>query len=191
LRRRLVAVQERIRQVLDQAGPGVVRVVSACAGQGADLLGTLVDHPRRADVVARLVELDPRNARKAADTARSAGLDGIEVVVDDAALIDRYADLVPADLVLLCGVFGNITDDDVRRTVGHCAELCAPGGTVVWTRHRREPDLVPTICDWFADEDFELTWLSGPEEGFGVGAHRFTGTSRPLDRSARMFTFVG
>ncbi|GAA3776145.1 hypothetical protein GCM10022225_75200 [Plantactinospora mayteni] len=151
----------------------------------------LVAHPRRADVTARLVELDPRNARVAAEAARAAGLDGVEVVVDDAAPVDRYADLVPADLVVVCGVFGNVTDEDVRRTVGYCAQLCATGGTVVWTRHRREPDLVPRICEWFAAEGFELGWLSAPEAGFGVGAHRFTGTPRPLDRGGRMFTFVG
>ncbi|WP_234359051.1 hypothetical protein [Plantactinospora sp. BC1] len=126
----------------------------------------------------------------AAEAARAAGLHGVEVVVGDAAAVDRYADLAPADLVLVCGVFGNVTDDDVRRTVGYCTQICATGGTVVWTRHRGEPDLVPRICEWFAAEDFELGWLSAPEAGFGVGAHRFTGRPRPLDRGGRMFTFV-
>jgi len=41
--------------------------------------------------------------------------------------------------VLVCGVFGNTTDDDVRRTIGYYAQLCAHGGTVVWTRNRRDP----------------------------------------------------
>ncbi|MGI5215166.1 class I SAM-dependent methyltransferase family protein [Plantactinospora sp. CA-290183] len=190
LRRRLVVVQERIRTALDEAGPGPLRVVSICAGQGRDLLGVLVDHPRRADVTARLVELDARNAEAAVEAARAAGLDAVEVVLGDAALLDRYADLVPADLVLACGVFGNISDTDVRRTVRAGAQLCATGGTVIWTRHRREPDLVPRICDWFAEDGFELRWLSGAEERFGVGVHRFTGTPRPLDRGARMFRFL-
>ncbi|WP_422774109.1 class I SAM-dependent methyltransferase family protein [Plantactinospora sp. WMMC1484] len=190
LSRRLAVVQDRIREFLDRAAPGPLRVVSLCAGQGRDLLETLGTHPRRTDVTARLVELDPRNAAVAADTARTAGLDGVEVVVGDAALVDRYADLVPADLVLVCGVFGNITDDDVRRTVGYCAQLCATGGTVVWTRHRDEPDLVPRICDWFAAEGFTLSWISDKAAGFGVGVHRFAGAPRPLDRGARMFTFV-
>ncbi|MFR9796060.1 hypothetical protein ACL02U_09165 [Streptomyces sp. MS06] len=33
-------------------------------------------------------------------------------------------------------------------------------------------------------------WVSGPEVPDGVGAHRFTGGSRPLHRGERMFTFV-
>jgi hypothetical protein len=29
----------------------------------------------------------------------------------------RHIDAVPADLVMLCGIFGNINDSDVERTV--------------------------------------------------------------------------
>ena len=45
-----------------------------------------------------------------------------EVVTADAALTDAYAGLVPADIVLACGVFGNITDEDVDRTVAYQSE---------------------------------------------------------------------
>jgi hypothetical protein len=51
-------------------------------------------------------------------------------------------------------------------------------------------DLVPRICDWFEDRGFERLWLSEPEVGYGVGAHRFAGTPEPLVPSARMFTFT-
>ena len=58
---RLACVQERIRELLDERPPGPIHVVSMCAGQGRDLLPVLSTHPRRDDVSARLVELDPRN----------------------------------------------------------------------------------------------------------------------------------
>ena len=118
---------------------------------------------------ARLVELDPRNAAAARAAAEAAGLPRVEVVTGDAALTDHYAGMVPAYLVLVCGVFGNMTDDDVRRTIGYCTQLCAHGGTVVWTRGRWEPDLVPQICDWFAGRGFELVWVSDPARGLGSG----------------------
>lgn len=189
LARRLRVVQRRIREVLDASPPGELRVVSVCAGQGRDLLEVLADHPRRADVRTRLVELDPRNAEAARRAA--AGLD-VEVRTADAALTDQYAGMVPADLVLVCGVFGNITAADIRRTVGFCTRLCATGGTVIWTKHRRdEPDLVPTICAWFEDASFDRHWVSDPREPFGVGVHRFTGDPLPLPPGERMFTFVG
>ncbi|MFE0026552.1 hypothetical protein [Amycolatopsis sp. NPDC059021] len=191
LAQRLRVVQQQIRTVLDGSPPGPLRVVGLCAGQGRDLLGVLPGHPRRKDVRARLVERDPRNAAIAGDAARAAGLTGVEVVTADAALTDHYRDMVPADLVLLCGVFGNITDEDIERTVGVCAQLCGTGGAVVWTRHRGAPDRVPAICAWFEERAFDRQWLSAPDRGFGVGVHRFRGEPRPLREGVRMFTFVG
>ncbi|MEU5561850.1 class I SAM-dependent methyltransferase [Micromonospora musae] len=190
LARRLTEVRRHLRDALDQAPPGPLRAVSLCAGQGRDLIPVLATHPRRDDVTARMVELDARNAEIAAAAATSAGLRGVQVVVDDAARTDVYADLVPADLVLVCGVFGNISDADVRATVRHCASLCATGGRVLWTRHRRAPDLVPAICDWFAEEEFTPVAVISPADRVGVGVHRFLGEPRPLPAGERMFEFV-
>jgi hypothetical protein len=191
LARRLAAVQDQIRAALDAAPPAPLHAVSLCAGQGRDLIGALARHPRRDDVTARLVELDPRNVAAARAAAEAADLPTVEVMTGDAALTDQYAGMVPAYLVLVCGVFGNITDEDVRRTVGYCTQLCAHGGTVVWTRGRHEPDLVPQICDWFAERGFAPVWVSDPAEGWGVAAHRFTATPVPLERGTRMFRFTG
>jgi SAM-dependent methyltransferase len=188
LARRLAVVQDRITRVLDAAGPGEIRILSLCAGEGRDLLGALQSHPRRLDVRARLVELDPELAARARRRAAALDLDAVDVVTGDAALTDHYLALVPADLVLVCGVFGNIDAADIERTIGHCAALCRPGGTVVWTRNRREPDQVPLICDWFAQNGFTLDFVTEPDD-FGVGAHRHTGQARRPVPGATMFTF--
>ncbi len=189
LSRRLAEVRRRVADALDQAPPGPLRVISLCAGQGRDLVPVLAEHPRRADVTARLVELDPRNAEVARSAATAAGLPAVEVVVGDAARGDAYADLVPADLVLVCGVFGNVPEADIRATVGHCAALCATGGTVIWTRHRGAPDLVPTICDWFVEAGFEPVAVSTPADRVGVGVHRLRTPPRPLPAGVTMFQF--
>lgn len=189
---RLAVVRERIGAALDAAPPGPVRVVSMCAGQGRDLLGVLPDHPRRADVTARLVELDPRLSATARAGAEQAGLDGVEVVTGDASTTDAYAGAVPAGLVLVCGVFGNVSPADIRRTVETLPTLCEPGATVIWTRHRREPDLVPTIVDWMAGAGFTDQWTSPPltSRYIGVGSARYSGPPRPFRPGERMFTFV-
>ncbi|HEV2637265.1 MAG TPA: class I SAM-dependent methyltransferase [Actinocrinis sp.] len=193
--RRLACIQERITHFLDAAAPGPVSVISVCAGQGRDLLGVLEKHERGRDVTALLVELDPRIAETAREHAARAGLAGVTVVVGDAAQTDHYLKIAPADLVLVCGVFGNIPDSDIEHTIGHCAALCKPGGAVIWTRNRREPDLVPHICDWFASSGFTLEFvtepLAAPDLSFGVGMHRHTGRARSLQPEARMFTFTG
>ncbi len=190
LTRRLAVVQDRIADALTGAPPGPLRLVSMCAGQGRDVVPVLAGHPRGRDVRARLVELDPVLAAAAREAAAAAGLDQVEVVCGDAGLTDAYAALVPAHVVLVCGVFGNITEAAVERTIASCGQLCAAGGTVVWTRHRREPDLVPRICDWFAAHGFTLSWLADPGMNFGVGAHRFAGQPQPLAAGSRMFAFV-
>ena len=110
LHHRLLAVQRRIREALTDRPPGSIRVVSACAGEGRDLLGAMVDHPRAIDVHGRLVELDRELAARAAAQAPP----GIDVVCADAGSTDAYVGAVPADLVLVCGVFGNTSDGDVE-----------------------------------------------------------------------------
>lgn len=165
-------------------------MISLCAGQGRDLLEVLAGHPRRHDVRARLVELDSRLAEAARSRARAAGLGNVEVVTGDAALTGQYRGMAPADLVLACGIFGNITIGDVERTVDACRQLCAAGGTVIWTRGRTDPDQVPLICEFFEARGFERQWLSEPGAGFGVGAHRFGGKPEPLAAGERLFTFI-
>jgi ubiquinone/menaquinone biosynthesis C-methylase UbiE len=190
LARRLQAVQTQIREAVDHSPAGPLQVISLCAGQGRDLLEVLADHPRRDDVRARLVELDARNAGLAEGKARALGLRQVEVVTADASLTDQYRGMVPADLVLVCGVFGNITDEDIERTIDSCPQLCQAGGTVIWTRHRGDPDRVPLICELFKARGFDLHWLSDRDAGFGVGVHRFTGDPQPLVAGRHMFTFV-
>ena len=190
LSRRLSWVQDQIRAALDAAPPGPIRAISLCAGQGLDLIGVLADHPRAADVTARLVELDPRNTEVAAGLVTQAGLTQVEIVTGDASLTSQYADLWPADLVLACGLFGNMTDAHVEATIGYCAQLCAENGTVVWTRARWAPDLVPQICAWFEERGFERAWLSAPNYTQCTGAHRRIAPPVPLDPAAVMFTFT-
>jgi hypothetical protein len=159
-----------------------------CAGQSRDLLGVLPDHPRGADVVARLVELDPGNVELARQAA--AGFN-VTAIAADAGISTAYEGAVPANLVLACGVFGNVADDDIRYTVDWLPRLCAPGATVIWTRHRRPPDRTGEIRDWFAAAGFTEIGFDGPDDlVIGVGAHRFTGEPRPFRPGVRLFEFL-
>jgi hypothetical protein len=188
LSRRLAMVQSRLAEALDRCRPGRVQVISMCAGQGHDILGVLARHPRACDIVARLVESDPRNVTLARQGV--APFAGVEVVEADAGCTDAYAGAVPADIVLACGVFGNISDDDIHRTVTAFPSLCAPGAVVIWTRHRLEPDPTSQVRDWFRTAGFA-------EEAFGlsddtlmaVGSHRLTGETLPFRAGQYLFRF--
>jgi hypothetical protein len=188
---RLAVVRERLRIALDEAPEGRLTVLSLCAGQGRDVIPVLADHPRRDDVTARLVEFDRVIAGTARTAAAEAGLDRVEVVTGDAALTDQYLDLAPADIVVACGIFGNVSDDDVRRTVVGSAGLAKTGGVVIWTRGRHEPDLVPTVKDWFAEAGFSQAFDAGFIGGAQyVGVHRLERTPTPLIPGERLFTFL-
>jgi hypothetical protein len=150
LARRLALVQEQVRAALDRLPAGPARAISICVGQGHDLIGALAGHPRRADVKARLVELDEHNVGVAHEAAKAAGLHGIEVLEGDASVTDAYAGAVPAELVLCCGVFGNVSDRDIEGAIAMLPQLCAEGATAIWTRHRLPPDITPAIRRWFA-----------------------------------------
>jgi hypothetical protein len=190
LGKRLALVRSQVRAALDAAPPGPIRALSVCAGQGHDLIGAVVDHPRREDVSALLVELDARNVELANAAARAAGLAGVRAVARDASLSDAYAEAAPADLVLVCGVFGNVSAQDALGTVEHLPELCAAGAAVVWTRHRNPPDLVPQLRERFEQAGFsELAGIDAPP--FWVGVSRLHAAPRPLQPGVRLFRFIG
>lgn len=190
LGRRLLVVQRLLGRALDDAPPGSVRVISVCAGQGRDLIGVLAGHRRREQVTARLVELDEDNARRARAAAREADLEQVEVLTADASITDAYSGAVPADLVLLCGVFGNISQTDIANTIANLPHLSAPAASVIWTRHRHPPDLTPYIRETFAREGFaELAFEDSPP--FGVGVNRLNAPPKPFERDVRLFEFVG
>jgi hypothetical protein len=193
LRRRMV--QAMVRDVLDTAAPGPIGMVSLCAGQGRDVVDVVAGHPRVADVRVLLVELDPALvafARHRVDAARLG--ERVQIVEGDAAQCRWYASHVPADLVLVCGVFGNISDTDIARTIAALPGFCHPGGEVIWTRHRRAPDATPAIRAAFASAGFEEVAFEAPD-GYvlSVGRERLRADapSVAFDRAGRLFDFVG
>ena len=178
LSQRLDVVVARTREAVRDAPPGEVRLISVCAGQAYDVVRALRGHPRAGDVRALLVELDPDNVAVAREAVAAAGLTDVEVRRDDAARTEVYAEVVPADVLLLCGIFGNVSDDDARATIENASRLCAPGATVIWTRHRRAPDLTPRIRGWLASAGWDELAFDSPGEDV------LRGRDAPARRSA-------
>jgi hypothetical protein len=174
LRQRLDRVTRYLALALDHVPPGQIRLLSLCAGQGRDVLQVLQDHPRRRDVAALLVESDPENAGVARREAANAGLSEVRIREADASLVANFADALPVEVLLLAGIFGNVRDADIRRTIEAAPALCAPGATVIWTRHRRPPDVTGPIRSWFAAVGFEEVAFDELENKYlaSVGVHR-------------------
>jgi Putative methyltransferase len=190
---RLGCVRSHLSDAIDRAPAGRVSLVSLCAGQGRDVIGVLPDHPRRGDVRAVLVEADARNVALARRAASAQGLSQVEVRQADASLAASFADALPADVLLLCGIFGNVSDRDIKRTVRAAAALCGAGATVIWTRHRRPPDLTPQLRAWFTESGFEEIAFDALETSnlISVGVHRSSRAPATRPPAGRFFTFGG
>ena len=188
---RLLVVQDLIAHALDQLPPGGVRVISMCAGQGRDVITVASRHRRGNDLSGRLVELDETNVAAAGALIDGHALAGLEVVQGDAGLSDAYADAAPADLVVACGIFGNITDDDIARTIAFLPAMCAAGAWVVWTRHPKPEGIIDRIERWLVAAGFVNEMRVVPEDrAFGVGAARLVADPLPFRAGERLFEFV-
>ena len=100
--------------------------------------------------------------------------------------------MLPVDLLLLCGIFGNVPDEDIRRIVAAVPLLLAPGGIVIWTRGRCDgPDLRPAVRAWFRKAGLSEIAYDEEAEGYGVGVAR-AGDDAPRAAAIPdpLFTFV-
>jgi hypothetical protein len=189
---RLRTVQAAIGATLDRtAGP--VRVVSACAGDGRDVIGVLAGRPDADRVSVTLIELHPGIAGRARAAAVRAGLPQVQVRTTDAGSSDAYAGAVPADLVLLVGVFGNIDIADLHTTIAATPQLCAPGATLIWTRGRGGSldDRDAEVRVAFRAAGFTELEHATDERGHrpAVGVVRYDGPPVPLEPGRTWFTF--
>lgn len=191
LSRRLAIIQTHIKSWLLTQQGSPTQVLSLCAGQGRDLLDVLEHMPEQRNFEARLIENDPKNVLVASDRARELGLNNVFVSCADAGNSDSYMGAAPADLVLLCGVFGNINDHDIFQTIEFLSQLCNVGATVIWTRSRRDPDITSDIRHSFQKHSFKEEVFVAPEDVmFSVGVNTFVGEPLPLTPGKQLFTFL-
>lgn len=98
---------------------------------------------------------------------------------------------MPVDVLLLCGIFGNVEPEGVRAMVSRVPSMVVEGGLVIWTRggHDGEGDPRADVRRWFVESGMPERSFDGPPETYGVGVNRAEHpptTSLGLDR---LFTF--
>lgn len=188
---RLEIVQQLLVCALDEAAPGAsLTAVSVCAGQARDLLPVLINHPRGRSVSARLVEADPLNASFLHGALGSTDLPAVELVLGDGGDTGNYRGAVPADVVLLGGVFANIDSADAHRTVAALPGFCSPGAIVVWSSYgRRLPEAASLLAQLEQGPFHRHTLWHGTRSEFLVAAHRYTGTGAELPTAETLFSF--
>ena len=160
----------RLEVVKRQLGLALDRVTlrargsSLCAGDGRDVISVLAARGDRPQVTAVLVEKDPTLAHRARSAAAGGGLGSVRVRCKDAGDLASFADVLPVDVLMLCGIFGNIEHSSVKDVVDAIPWLVTPGGFVIWTRGRSEPDRRP--------EDPQMVHLRRPRRAGLRGSAR-------------------
>jgi len=201
LSRRLSVVRTMLASTLatlSEEGNEEIGLVSLCAGDGRDTLPVLAE-TAATHVRALLVELDDDLAQAARHKSADAGLTHVEVRTADAGTTASFADRLPCDVLMLCGVFGNIPDEDVRRTITAVPALLRRGGVVIWTRGQSSGADDPTRVagdpsEWVREISRttgldEVEFVKPEDAGFRVGRHRMD-TAATSSPPGRLFDFA-
>ena len=115
------------------------------------------------------------NVEKA--TIESLGLaEQIEFINGDATISFNYVEAVPADIVIVCGIFGNLADEaELNRLLGNLSFLSKQGAFVIWTRgHFNGISYSETVRRLLRESGFEEVNFKLTATGdMGVGLHRY------------------
>jgi ubiquinone/menaquinone biosynthesis C-methylase UbiE len=191
LARRLQIVQEQITNCLPHNVNEPYQIIDICAGDGRDLIGVLSKHLNLLNIRSFLVEINDEIANHAKELINTEHIQNIQVVIADAANSSLYKNVIPADLILLCGVFGNISIEDVQNIIENLHMFCKSGTKVIWTRNRRAPDVTPKIRELFTNNSFaELKFISPSDNTYAVGLNIFKGDTKAFNPELKLFTFI-
>lgn len=192
---RLAAVRAQVSAFLDECPPGPVRILSLCSGDGRDVLPVVSAHARLRDVEVWCIDANAKTLDRGKESARQAGLQRkTHFVQADAGLAASYADVVPADLVILSGMLGHLTSHDALNLFHRLPALCRTNGSVLWSRLNRGIGnrQIPALREVLRESGFEEVFLEEtmPNE-FVVARAHFRGTEAKLAFGEVLFRFVG
>nr|WP_253219607.1 class I SAM-dependent methyltransferase family protein [Pseudomonas chlororaphis] len=192
---RLVEVSQQVADAINALESPRVQILSLCAGDGRDLLKVLLSGHTSKAVDATLIELDQVLVEQGRKAFAEHGLgDIVRFRCADATLFSSYRDLPKAELVMVCGVFGNVRGDHVERLIFSLKGFCRPDARVVWTRSLNEFDDGEAAADWirrcFALAGFRESAFKRTSEGtFGVGSFIYEGEQECLPSTGQIFEF--
>ncbi len=188
---RLRKIQDLLNAELD-ARPGPLRLFSLCAGDARDILGVLEQRPADAPRVSgTLIEINPDLTRAARERIARLG-SPLEMLEMDATDPNAAAAHIPADIVILAGIFSNIAETDNEPFAAAATSFCAPGALLIWTRRNDDHDMILRIQGRFAAAGFTDQHFSAVGKGvFGYGSARAPNQPPPpLPTDRKLFTFV-
>ena len=196
LQARLTLVRAQIAQAIQACPHASIRLISLCAGDGRDVIGTLGNHPRADHTSAYLIENNPALiAHGEGAIAQCDLLTRVQFMHADATRSTTYQAIAPADVLIVCGVFGNVREANTGQMIEHLRCLCRRQGRVVWTRtvaQPRDQRATALIREQFSAAGFhEMTVQHTTPPGIVVATHAYGGDPYTLRPGVTLFEFTG
>ena len=188
---RLRMIQAILTEVL-ATNPQPLRLLSLCAGDARDILGVLGQRPQDVKrVTGRMIEIEPDLVAAARGRIALIG-SPLEIIEGDASDPQNLVGQIPAEIVLLIGVLGNISDEDDDYMAKIMASFCAPGAVLLWTRAHHETETLARIQGTLALSGFtDQRFWPVPNGTFGLGVARWPDQpAPPLPMDRKLFTFI-
>lgn len=165
-----------------------ITILSICAGQGRDILTSLNE-----DTSAYLIDVDKECVDYAQSYVNKNDLNNVFVIEADASLISTYIDnnVPKADLILICGVFGHLSLEDINLTAQSLKQLIKPDGSVIWSRNKFDKDITEEVRDSFKLAGYEEEAFISPEkELFSIGMHKLIEDTIEPIYDLKMFDYI-
>ena len=169
--------------------PRELRILSICAGQAREIEKAVsegnLDHRSGIDL------LDLSEANLAIAVRRLAPLSKGTVTshVCDAGHSSSYEGHVPANCLVIVGVFSNLSLAHAQRLVARLPQFCSPGAYVIWTRKRDDTDSAGNLRAAFGIAQFRLVRFALVDDVFVV-IHQYCGELQRVQLGERIFEFV-
>ncbi len=165
---------------------------SACVRVTGATRSVCLLRTRRHDVSAWLIEQDRRSVLDGTRRAAHFGLANIVTFLNgDATDYATYQRIAPADIVLMCGVWGHVPTLERVPLVRALTALCKARGVVIWTRGiSKGLERLHEIQSMFATSSWEQGRVSfTSDKKWAVVIHRYLGLPNTLPTSGRLFHF--
>lgn len=146
-------------------------------------------------VTATLIELNSGLVAEGQATCAALHLEhNVRFLCRDATKTRSYAEITPARIVCVCGVFGNVLPQHVRPFILNLRSVCQQAGMIIWTRRcicAADHEMITQIRTCFLEAGFEnISHDYTNPEGFLVSTHQFKGETTPLPESETFFVFT-
>ena len=188
LSKRLGKVKEHIKNILlETENPTVLNI---CSGQGKDILESMLELDKDAEVFLIDTNIDALNS--GINFAKKNNIGTITFINEDASHTSTYKkyDIPKSNIVLACGLFGHLNEDDSYTLVDFLKTQIKINGTVIWTKNI-ENDSISNLRKYFINNNFKEINYFGPEGSpWAVVCNQYVGEEFDLNKEYKIFNFI-